>query len=93
MINVFEPNVILDRLSLLAYIEIYNSFNGMYMAENLRVWYLKAEVRLRDGLKFEMRNSNLDLLIQMAYDKVVLFYQENRLGEYLIDSERAREVG
>lgn len=58
----------------------------------MRVWYLNAEVRLRDGLKFEMRDSDLDLLIQMAYEKVVLFYRENRLSEYLIDSESDREA-
>lgn len=78
-------NEALERLSLLAFIKIWNSFSGMFMASNLRVWYISASVRLSPGLEFETHGNDLESIIQEAVEIVVQFYRENKYERYLND--------
>ncbi len=43
-----EAQKMLDRLSLVSYVRIYNGFTGLYMTAQLRVWYCEAEIRLEE---------------------------------------------
>lgn len=41
-----EAQAMLNKLSLISYVNISNSFTGLYLTEQLRIWYCKAEIRL-----------------------------------------------
>lgn len=67
-------NNALNKLSLLAFITVQNSFNGMFMTEYLRVWFVNVDVRLDPRFEFTIRNNDLDAAIVEALDKVTAYY-------------------
>lgn len=75
----------LNKLSLLAFIDISNVFNGLYMTSHLRVWYIRVDVRLNPRFAFEEKSGDFDTAVSEALKKVIAYYQENGYQEFLED--------
>ena len=70
----------LDRLSLVSFVSIKNSFVGLYMTQQLRRWFCVAEIRIGEHRK-EFSNlphpfsSDLSDAILNIYDQVVEYIE------------------
>ncbi len=73
----------LNKLSLLAFIDISNSFSGLYMTPHLRVWHVRVDVRLDPRFEFEVKDNDLDIAVSEALEKVAAYYQANNYQEFL----------
>lgn len=73
---------LIAELSLKCFLEIRNTFNGLYMSRETLSYIVEAEVRLERIKKFRSKGPHLQTCL-MSVRKDVLEYYQNYFPEYL----------
>jgi hypothetical protein len=80
----------LDRLSLISFVTIHNSFRGLYMTRQLRVWCCSAEIRIAEHREVftSPYEHSISEAIGFVYSRVVDYVRASpSLGIYWSDKE------